>query len=111
MTGLHRNGNQWQRPHEFLPDRFDPTHELSRTPSGGKRNPYSWLPFLGGRRICFGKAFAELNAKAILTIMTQNFEMCFANKELYNADRLPRGYIGMRHSPPIWVEVRARHTE
>ena len=70
MNGLHLNGNQWQRPLEFLPDRFDPSHELSRTPDGKKRNPYSWLPFLGGRRICMGKHFAEIISKTILTMMT-----------------------------------------
>ena len=108
MTGLHLNGNQWQRPYEFLPDRFDPNHPLSRTPAGDKRNPYSWLPFLGGRRICFGKAFAEVMGKAMVTMMTQRFDLCFANKELYNAQRIPKVYVGMRHRPPIWVELRLR---
>ena len=111
ISGLHLNGNQWQRPFEFLPDRFDPNHELSRTPDGKKRNPYSWLPFLGGRRICMGKHFAEIISKAVSTMMTQRFEMCFENKELYNADRVPRQYIGIRHRPPIWVEIRLRDNQ
>ena len=111
ISGLHLNGNQWQRPFEFLPDRFDPNHELSRTPDGKKRNPYSWLPFLGGRRICMGKHFAEIISKAILTMVTQRFDMSFANKELYNADRIPRSYVGMTHRPSIWVEIRSRDTQ
>ena len=32
IAGLHLNGNQWQRPFEFLPDRFDPNDELTRIP-------------------------------------------------------------------------------
>lgn len=90
ITGLQHNGNQWQRPFEFLPDRFDQYHELSRTPDGKKRNAYAWLPFMGGRRVCLGKQFAEIMAKAILTMMTQRFEMCFENKEVYNANFIPR---------------------
>lgn len=90
MVGLHLNGKQWQRPFDFLPDRFDPSHELSRTPDGKKRNPYSWLPFLGGRRICLGKPFAEIISMTVVTMMTQRFEMSFANKEFYNADSIPR---------------------
>ena len=34
IPGLHRNPKEWQRPDEFLPDRFDSTHPLSLTPAG-----------------------------------------------------------------------------
>ena len=54
LIGLHNNGSQWQRPTEFLPDRFDPTHPLSRTPSGEKRHSHAFLPFGTGQRACFG---------------------------------------------------------
>ena len=66
------------------------------------------MPFFGGRRICFGKAFAELNARAMLTMMTECFDMSFVNKELYNAQRIPKAYVNMRHKPPVWVELRLR---
>ena len=39
IAGQHLNGNQWQRPFEFLTDRFDPNHELSRTPDGKNAQP------------------------------------------------------------------------
>ena len=90
MDGLHHHSGQWQRPYEFLPQRFDPKDPLYLTPDGKKRNAYSWLPFMGGRRVCLGKQFAEIMAKAILTMMTQRFEMCFENKEVYNANFIPR---------------------
>ena len=70
IYGLHRNGKWWQRPQEFLPDRFDPSHPLAKTPSGDKRHPFAWLPFSGGKRICFGKTFAEFVLKVKLTMMT-----------------------------------------
>ena len=77
IYGLHRNENYWQRPYEFLPDRFDPRHELSKTPSGEKRSPYAWLPFNGGKRICFGKNFAEYVLRVMLTMATQRFDFEF----------------------------------
>lgn len=86
IHGLNMNGNHWQRPREFLPDRFDPEHPLSKTPSGEKRSPYAIAAFSGGRRICFGKSFAELSGKALLTMMTQRFDISFVNKDLLTAE-------------------------
>jgi len=83
IFGLHRNANQWQRPTEFLPDRFDPDCELSKTSDGRKRHPFAWLPFSGGKRICFGKTFAEFVVKMLVTMMTQRFDMSFVDKEKY----------------------------
>ena len=48
FEALHKNKNEWQKPREFLPERFDHENELSLTPQGKKRNTYSWLPFNGG---------------------------------------------------------------
>ena len=54
---LHFKQNEWQCPYEFCPERFDYANPLSLTHEGKKRNPLSWVPFLGGRRVCFGQAF------------------------------------------------------
>ena len=50
ILGLHFNKNEWQRPYEFLPERFDNANPLSLTPNGKKRNSFSWIPFNGGKR-------------------------------------------------------------
>ncbi len=52
--GLHYNSAEWQRPYEFLPDRWDVQSDLYLTPGGKKRHPYSFTPFNGGRRGCIG---------------------------------------------------------
>ena len=70
FSGLHRNSDEWQRPHEFLPQRFDASDPLSHTPGGKKRNPYSWSPFNGGKRICFGKTFAEASLRIVATYLS-----------------------------------------
>merc|ERR1719336_2356694 len=89
IFGLHMHSKYWQRPKEFLPDRFDPSHPLSKTPSGEKRNVFSWLPFNGGKRICFGKTFAEFVIKIILTMVTQRFDLKFVDSKKYHAKNLP----------------------
>jgi len=79
--GLHHNPEEWQRPDEFLPDRWDPTHPLYLTPKGTKRNPYSFSPFSGGKRVCFGKTFADYTARIVSSILFYSFEMQFADEK------------------------------
>ena len=70
IGGLHNNPAEWQRPREFLPERFDPESPLYLTPSGKRRSMYSFIPFFGGRRICLGKTFAELSMKIATTYLS-----------------------------------------
>ena len=55
----HVNSKEWIEPSKYVPERFDPDSKWSLTPSGNKRHPMSFTPFLGGKRICLGKTFAE----------------------------------------------------
>ncbi|CDW83902.1 cytochrome family subfamily polypeptide 55 precursor [Stylonychia lemnae] len=59
ILGLQRNANEWPEPLQFIPERFDPSSKHFLTAEGKKRKPASFCPFLGGRRICIGKTFAE----------------------------------------------------
>ena len=102
---LHYNPSEWQRPNEFLPQRFDPTDALYLTPSGKKRNAYSFTPFNGGKRICFGKTFAESTMKVVATYMTQffNFELL---DEKYKDERVyPTAHLGMSKNPSTLVKL------
>jgi len=54
IGGMHKNPNEWQRPTEFLPDRFDDLNKLSLTPSGNLRHKMSYAPFSHGKRNCIG---------------------------------------------------------
>jgi cytochrome P450 len=55
------------------------------TPDGKKRNPFSWIPFSGGRRVCFGKTFAEANLKFMCTYLSQFFDFQFENEFKYQS--------------------------
>lgn len=108
IWGLHHNGNQWQRPFEFLPDRFDLAHPLSRTPSGAKRSTFAWLPFNGGKRVCFGKTFAEYVIKIMVTMMTQRFNMKFVDQKKYHSGNLPMIHSQISHFPELLIELSER---
>ena len=84
LHGLHKNKKEWQKPKEFHPERFDSDHPMYLTPDGRKRNPMSWSPFNGGKRICFGKTFAEANLKIVSTYMIKYFNMEFVEKDKYS---------------------------
>ena len=109
IFGLHRNSQQWQRPNEFLPDRFDPTHPLAKTPTGQKRHTGSFLPFSGGKRICFGKTFAESVLRMTASLMAQRFDFEFVDKATYNKDSLPQIVINQSHFPELKVKLTKRH--
>jgi cytochrome P450 len=60
---LHRHAGFWQRPEEFMPDRF-----LSEN-----QTRFSYLPFGGGPHLCIGNNFAMIEAQLILAITAQRF--------------------------------------
>ncbi len=41
----------------------------------------SFGPFLGGKRVCLGKTFAESFAKIVVAIITYNVEFKYVNEE------------------------------
>ena len=45
LEGLAKNPTEWPNPEEFIPERFDPSHEASKTKNGGKRSPASMCVF------------------------------------------------------------------
>ena len=106
IEGLSLNPAEWQRPMEFLPERFDNNNPLSLTPDGKKRHPQSWVPFHGGNRVCFGKTLAESNLKILMTYLTEMFEFKFEDP-LYETE-FPGAQIDMSHYPSVWLELTAR---
>ena len=102
---LQLNRDEWKLPHQFLPERFDPNDEMSLTPKGTKRNPYSWVPFHGGRRVCFGKTFADMIIKVFATYASQFFEFRFVSDE-YSANKFPMLHAGMTKTIEIKVELK-----
>jgi cytochrome P450 len=60
----HRLPHLWDRPDEFIPERFAP--ELSE-----RRHRFAWFPFLGGPRQCIGNGFASMEAQLVVATVIQ----------------------------------------
>ena len=41
----------------------------------------SYVPWSAGKRVCFGKTFAEMNLKIMLTYFTQYFDFEFVDQK------------------------------
>lgn len=87
------DATQWQKPNEFIPERFDHSNPISLTPNGTKRSPQAFIPFSGGKRVCFGKTLAEATLKVVATYFTQNFDFKVVDKKFET--ELPVAHIGM----------------
>lgn len=60
---LHRHPDFWERPEEFLPERFE------------KRDHDAYYPFGSGPRFCIGSEFALAEARVILPMILRRFSM------------------------------------
>jgi len=65
-----------------VPERFDSHSEWFKTPSGGNRNPLTFAPFLGGKRICIGKTFAEVTVRFTIPMLYYFFDFEFSKETL-----------------------------
>lgn len=83
IISLHHNKQEWIEPERFIPDRFNPASPYFLAPSGKKRHPMSYGPFLGGKRICLGKTFAEVVGKITGSSFLNFYNFDFVEKNMY----------------------------
>ena len=73
---------EWPEPHRYIPERFD-THNQSnrwtKTTDGKPRNPLSFTPFFGGKRVCLGKTFAEITVRFTVPLIFHHLNLEFVN--------------------------------
>lgn len=87
---IHRDKEVWgEDADEFRPDRF------ANGVSHACKNPYAFMPFGMGPRICIGQNFAIMEAKVILALIVRNFQF-----------RLSPSYL---HAPTTNITMRPRH--
>lgn len=92
----HRDERYWDSPQEFCPERFGPEGE--RVP------PFTYIPFGGGPRVCIGATFAQVEAKAVLARIVQQFT-------LQSEGRKVKPYMGATLEPHPGVFIRVRRRE
>jgi cytochrome P450 len=75
-------------------------------PNGEKRHPFSFQPFLGGRRICLGKTFAEVVAKFIIPAFLCRMDFEMADSEIQKGIKpKPNVHIMQEEDPVIMMKV------
>lgn len=89
----HRDKNHWENPTEFCPARFDRKNE-------DKQPPFTYVPFGGGPRNCIGAAFAQVEAKVVISRLLQTFDF-----ELLNGDEI-KPHMGATLEPRPGVIMR-----
>lgn len=110
MGGLGRDPRQWQRPEEFLPERFDRESELFLTPSKKERHQYAWCPFMAGNRYCIGQLVASKRLLAdVIPHLIGNFDFVFLDKKYYEANYFPHCSVMAPNSYPIEVQIKKRY--
>jgi cytochrome P450 len=91
----HRDDEYWPDPDRFLPERFERGHD-------DRRPPLTYVPFGGGLRNCIGAAFAQVEAKVILSRILQRYDL-----ELQNGGQV-RPHMGATLEPRPGPNMRIR---
>jgi cytochrome P450 len=94
---VHRHPDFWERPHEFIPERFDPNK-----PNEATRHAY--LPFGSGTRQCIGNQFAMMEASFIVAILLQRFAITASTLEAIE----PKFSTTIQPRSPMYVRVSER---
>ncbi len=95
---LHRSVDLWDRPNHFLPERFL---------GDAKINPFAYIPFAVGPRICPGMNFGQDEATLCLAILAQQFEV--VPRPGYKVAPICRLTLRPDGGLPVTVKRRAQH--
>ena len=93
----HRDPRWFDRPDEFLPDRWTPEfrEEMHR---------YAYFPFGGGPRVCIGEGFAWMEAKLVMATLGQRWRVHHERKR--ETALMPLVSLRPRHGMPLRLELR-----
>ncbi|XP_046746930.1 cytochrome P450 4C1-like [Diprion similis] len=100
ILGVHRSEKYWPDPLKFDPDRFLP-ERLAR------QQPYSYLPFLGGRRNCIGSKYAMMSMKTIVATVLRKYVL-IKDKVIPIKDIRLAFDILLRSVDPVTLRIRRR---
>lgn len=73
LYSLHRDENVWEKPNEFIPERFQDKNY----------SKYDYIPFGGGPRMCIGSHFTYLELKILLAKIFYHFDFDFISEVSY----------------------------
>lgn len=101
IYGTHHNPTVWTNPHEYLPQRFDPTSSESHA-------SHAFIPFSSGPRNCIGQKFALAELRVVVALTLLRFHLTpGVNPELGGGSggvrRLPQ--LVLRAEGGLWLQL------
>ncbi|MFN2438444.1 MAG: cytochrome P450, partial [Chitinophagaceae bacterium] len=66
VYGMNTSSAYWHSPQLFNPDRFHNNKE--------QRQPFTYIPFGGGQRVCIGHLFAMMVMQTVVCKLVREFE-------------------------------------
>ncbi len=107
IQSMQNDKNEWFSPEKFIPERFDKNSPYYKRPDGNKRNPFSFNPFHGGKRICLGKTFAEIDAKFVVPALLSRFTFDFVDQDyVTGAKQKPKVNLDLDEDPVVLMKLK-----
>lgn len=72
----------FKRSQEFIPERWLKDNNDPKCPRAKDSNPFLFLPFGYGPRMCLGRRFAEIEIEVLIIRMIREFEITWNYPEL-----------------------------
>lgn len=85
----HRNSEQFYEPKSFIPERWIRVEkgEVEKCPHARTtHNPFTYIPFGFGARMCIGKRLAELEVETLVTRIIRNYRLEWHHEDMKTKD-------------------------
>jgi sterol 14-demethylase len=97
----NRIPEDFPEPHAFNPDRYNKPEQADIV------NRWTWIPFGAGRHRCVGAAFAQMQIKAIFSVLLREYEFEMAQPaDSYHNDH---SKMVVQLARPAKARYRRRH--
>lgn len=93
IRGMHRNPDYWDKPDEFIPDRWNDPN----------LNKEAYMAFGAGPRLCIGEHFAMMEMQLILTTIVNKW-----NFKLISTDVVEKPMVTLRPGGEIYISISPR---
>ncbi|XP_062552476.1 probable cytochrome P450 6a13 [Armigeres subalbatus] len=97
VYAIHHDPEYYPDPERYDPDRFTPDQVA-------KRNPFTFLPFGEGPRICIGMRFGMMQARVGLAYLMKDFRFTLSSKTPVPLKISPRNPV-LTSEGGLWLEV------
>jgi len=77
ILALHSHPDFWERPDEYIPERFSAAR-LREKPL----HPFQFLPFSAGPRNCIGQRFAQMEVIVVLALILRQYRVSMSVEDL-----------------------------